>query len=85
MFFVDKGGGDTVCVANCKAAGLFYDATNNMCVGCHPACKSCFGPDNDDCYECNHGFVKMNENTCDTECYPPNSYLINGNVCQRKY
>ena len=58
MFLVSpKNNGLHSCVANCAAVGLYYDPINNICVGCHPACENCFGPDNDDCYSCNSGFV----------------------------
>ena len=47
MFYVSNGKGGHVCVANCEAVGLYYDANLNICVGCHPACASCFGPENE--------------------------------------
>ena len=66
MYFVKTERNGTMCVANCESVGLFYDAIDNACVGCHPACESCFGPENEECYECNPGFLKMGGNTCDT-------------------
>lgn len=81
MFLVSVTNGSQ-CVANCESVGLYYDSTNNKCVGCHDACDSCFGPDSDDCYSCADGFVKVDSTTCDTECNPSNSYLTdNGTVC----
>lgn len=46
MFFVQVDKGFT-CVGNCESVGLYYDDKNNMCVGCHPACETCFGPENE--------------------------------------
>ena len=71
-----------MCVANCEAVGLYLDTINNMCVGCHPACETCFGPDYDDCFECSPGFVQVDKNKCDTACSPENSYIID-QVCFR--
>jgi hypothetical protein len=73
----------TMCVANCEAVGLFYDQITNSCVGCHPACAKCFGPENEDCFECNPGFVRVDATTCDTACFPENSYIQN-DTCMRK-
>ena len=56
MFYVETKAGN-MCVSNCDSVGLFYDSTNNMCVGCHPACETCFGLSNEDCYECADDFV----------------------------
>jgi hypothetical protein len=84
MYLVKSATG-TQCVANCESVGLFYDPIDNICVGCHPACETCFGPENENCFECSAGFVQMDKYTCDTECYPENSYLINNNtVCVGK-
>eukprot|EP00347_Sterkiella_histriomuscorum_P003818 403362821 len=82
MYFVKNSKDGNVCVGNCESVGLFYDATNNICVGCHPACSTCFGPENEQCFECNDGFVQVDKYTCDTECFPENSYIVNKTVCQ---
>jgi len=37
------------------------------CINCHPACASCFGPTNKECYECNLGYY-FNGEVC-TNCY----------------
>lgn len=70
-----------LCVGNCESVGLFYDKVNNICVGCHPACEKCFGPENEECFECADGFVQIDKYTCDTECYPENSYIVNQTLC----
>jgi hypothetical protein len=57
MFHVNTTKEGSACVGNCESVGLFYDKVNNICVGCHPACKSCFGPENEECFECEDGFV----------------------------
>lgn len=81
MFHVEVKKGYT-CVGNCESVGLFYDSTNNMCVGCHPACATCFGQDYDECFDCNDDFLKIDNTTCDNACSPANSYLIdNGTTC----
>ena len=51
---------------------------------CHPACATCFGPENEECFECNPGFLQIDNNTCDTECAPENSYVIE-EICYRKF
>lgn len=84
MYFVKGIKDGNVCVGNCESVGLYYDAVNNICVGCHPACAKCFGPENEECFECNDGFVQMGKYTCDTECYPENSYLVNKTQCMGK-
>jgi hypothetical protein len=84
MFFAQTETEGNVCVGNCQSVGLYPDATNRICVGCHPACKSCFGPESESCFECSDGFVQVDDYTCDTACYPENSYLVNGTKCMRK-
>lgn len=71
-------------MGNCESVGLFYDKTNNICVGCHPACETCFGPENEECFDCAEGFVRIDKYTCDSECYPENSYIVNMTQCMRK-
>ena len=83
MFFVEPKPNIRECVANCDSVGLFYDKINNICVGCHPACATCFGPENEECFECNPGFLQIDNNTCDTECSPENSYVID-EICYCK-
>ncbi len=85
MFFAAIGGKEgNVCVSNCNSVGLYPDQNNGVCVGCHPACKTCFGPENEECFECADGFVQIDKYICDTECLPENSYIVNGNQCRRK-
>jgi hypothetical protein len=68
------------CVSDCTSVGKFYDSTTNKCVGCHPACETCFGSESSECFECSADFVQVTANTCDSECTPENSYLVD-NVC----
>jgi hypothetical protein len=85
MFFAAIGGKEgNVCVSNCNSVGLYPDQNNGVCVGCHSACKTCFGPENEECFECADGFVQIDKYICDTECLPENSYIVNGNQCRRK-
>lgn len=84
MYFVKTPKDGSVCVSNCESVGLFLDTKDNICVGCHPACASCSGPDNDDCYECADGFLQIDNTTCDTECFPENSFIENSNQCVGK-
>lgn len=71
----------TFCVSNCESMGLFYDDRENACVGCHPACETCFGPENDQCFDCAVGYLQIDNTTCDTECYPENSFIVNDTIC----
>ena len=57
MYFIENDKNGRQCVSNCGSVGLFYDSLLNMCVGCHPACESCFGPSHEECYQCADGFV----------------------------
>jgi len=59
MFYVTNTKDGNVCVGNCESIGLFYDPINNICVGCHPACATCFGPENENCFECADGFLQI--------------------------
>ena len=63
--------------------GLYYDDKSNTCVGCHPACDGCFGPDNSDCYACTQDYLQIDKTTCDLECYPQNSYIVNSQCLGR--
>ena len=56
--------------------GLYQADGKDVCVGCHPVCKECDGPNADDCISCNDGYLKVDETTCATECVPVNSYII---------
>jgi hypothetical protein len=47
MYYVITSKGEHLCVANCESVGLYLDAADNICVGCHPACEACFGPENE--------------------------------------
>jgi len=77
MFLVPvKGAHGNKCVANCESVGMYFDSISVSCVGCHPACENCFGPENEQCFGCAKGFVQIDNHTCDTECSPENSYVI---------
>jgi hypothetical protein len=81
MYIVIKEGANK-CVSDCTSVGLYLDDKLGGCVGCHPACNGCFGPSNDECIDCEDGFLQMGDtNTCDTECSPINSFVANETVC----
>lgn len=85
MYLAQTANQGNICVSNCQSVSLYADPSGgDVCVGCHVACESCFGPQHDECFECNEGFVQVNKYTCDTQCFPENSYLVNGNDCMRK-
>ena len=49
------GPGPTQCVISCgKVRGFFptINATDKLCVQCHPECLSCHGPEATDCDRC---------------------------------
>lgn len=84
MYLAQTPNQGNICVSNCQSVSLYPDPSSNVCVGCHAACETCFGPQNDDCFECSDGFVQVSDNTCDTQCFPENSYLVGGERCMRK-
>jgi len=84
MYLAQTANQGNICVSNCQSVSLYSDPSSNVCVGCHAACETCFGPQNDECFECSDGFVQVSDNTCDTQCFPENSYLVGGEKCMRK-
>ena len=67
-----------LCVGNCDSVGLYPQENDRTCVGCHPACAKCYGPNNDECFDCNDGFIRVSDYMCDSQCYPENSYILKG-------
>jgi len=57
MFVARTEHDGNLCVSNCESVGLYYDKINNLCVGCHPACSSCYGPNNYECLGCAEGML----------------------------
>ena len=53
------------CISKCESLGLFPDPNGKLCVGCHPACKNCFGPTNEECFECADGYLQVSQYNCD--------------------
>ena len=73
----------TKCVQNC-GKGFFGDCSSNQCQECSPACSSCYGNSNKDCFECKDNFINQ-----DHACVPSNDcfsgYYANleNKTCQR--
>uniref|UniRef100_A0A7N8XGI2 Proprotein convertase subtilisin/kexin type 5b n=1 Tax=Mastacembelus armatus TaxID=205130 RepID=A0A7N8XGI2_9TELE len=51
--------GSNTCVANC-ADGFFVDEESQECEPCHRACRTCGGPQFNDCDSCEDGFTLEN-------------------------
>ena len=50
---------DDKCVAHCKE-GFFVDEESRECEPCHRACRTCGGPQYNDCDSCEDGFTLEN-------------------------
>ncbi|GAB0204445.1 proprotein convertase subtilisin/kexin type 5 [Grus japonensis] len=75
-FFLHEG----KCVQDCPSH--FY-AEDKHCFPCHEDCKTCDGPDSDDCTECTNLFV-LYSGTCFEECPEGTYYEEATEDCQGK-
>jgi hypothetical protein len=66
------------CVEECPDGYYTY---NQQCLPCHPICKTCKGPSEDDCKSCSKGFqFNKNEKLCSSLCPNGNYFNQNDNV-----
>jgi hypothetical protein len=78
MFFASTEVHGNICVGNCDSIGLYPSENDRTCTGCHPACAQCYGPSNEECFDCNDEFIRVSDYVCDSYCYPENSYIKKG-------
>ena len=69
---------DKLCVANCPPK-TYKDTQYQACMKCNNACKTCYGPTNKECLECDseNGYTKVRDEckliTCQDGTYMSNT------------
>lgn len=70
-----------MCRASCPE-GYYEDMDEGRCGECHPTCRSCSGPQADDCEACSSVSPKLYKGSCFRECPTGTYYETTAAECQ---